>query len=63
MTKKGQNPSHRFLTLAEVSQELRVPVSSIRKWIYAGKLKTVKPGKLLMVSRLELERFIQQASR
>jgi excisionase family DNA binding protein len=52
-----------MLTLAQVANELRVHVPTIRRWIKTGRLRAVQVGQREFVRPLELERvraLIQQ---
>jgi excisionase family DNA binding protein len=48
----------RFLTLDECAAEARVSLSSVRHWLRAGKLRSVRPGRRRLVERSEFERFL-----
>lgn len=43
-----------LLTLAEASALVRTPASTIRFWIWQGKLAAYKPGRVVLVKESEL---------
>jgi excisionase family DNA binding protein len=43
-----------LLTLAEASALVRTPVSTLRFWIWQGKLTSYKPGRVVLVKESEL---------
>jgi excisionase family DNA binding protein len=47
-----------FLFLDEVARRARVSVESVRHWIKARRLPSVRPGKRRMVRRCDLEEFM-----
>ena len=49
-----------FLLLDEVADLARVSVDTVRFWIRAGKLASVRPGRRRMVRRDVLEAFLRQ---
>lgn len=51
-----------FLLLNEVAGLARVSVDTVRFWIRAGKLASVRPGRRRMVRRDVLEAFLRQDS-
>lgn len=51
-----------FLLLDEVADLARVSVDTVRFWIRAGKLASVRPGRRRMVRRDVLEAFLRQGS-
>jgi excisionase family DNA binding protein len=50
-----------YLLLDEVAHECRAPIASVRYWIASGRLRSVRPGRRRLVSREELDRFLQAA--
>jgi excisionase family DNA binding protein len=52
-----------FLLLDEVAELARVSVDTVRFWIRAGKLASVRPGRRRMVRYAVLEAFLQQDPR
>ena len=48
-----------YLTVREVSERLRVTRQAIYNWIAEGRLKAIKVGKSVRVSRASIEAFIQ----
>lgn len=52
-----------LLDLGQVSEELRVSYSMIRKLIRQGRLPVVKLGRRVLVTRAGLRAFIKHASR
>ena len=52
-----------FLLLDEVARECRASVASVRYWIASGRLRSVRPGRRRLVSREDLERFIETGGR
>lgn len=47
-----------LLFLDEVARRARVSVESVRHWIKAGRLPSIRPGKRRMVLRGDLETFL-----
>jgi excisionase family DNA binding protein len=50
-------PLPRFFTLDEVAELLRAPRSSVRCWVYTGRLAASKIGRRRLVTEDELRRF------
>ena len=50
---------HRFMTVEEAAQVLRVAVWYIRKQIKKGTLPAIKVGKAFMIEAEDFERFIK----
>src|SRR4051812_35768389 len=50
--------SSNFLTIAQVAEELQVPVSTVRAWIARGQLNSCKIGRLVRVQHTDLEDLI-----
>lgn len=48
-----------FLTIQQVSAYTQMPVSTIRKNIYSGKLKAYRPGKSLRFKKDEVDKWIR----
>ena len=57
--KQGANNMKKFLTIKEISEELKVSISTVRRWITEEKLKTYKPGKVIRISEEDLMEFIE----
>ena len=53
----------KFYTIPEVCELLRAGDSTVRKWIRAGKIETVKPGCRVLISDEALQRFLQERTR
>ncbi|HHT09990.1 MAG: helix-turn-helix domain-containing protein [Atribacterota bacterium] len=49
----------KFLTIKEISEDLKVSVSTVRRWVMEGKLKTYKLGKVIRISEEDLMEFIE----
>ena len=49
-----------LLFLDEVARQARVSVESVRHWIKAGRLPSIRPGKRRMVLRSDLEAFLRR---
>jgi excisionase family DNA binding protein len=47
-----------FLTVAEVAEKTRAPVSTVRHWIYTGRLKARKVGRRRLVEKMALVDFL-----
>jgi excisionase family DNA binding protein len=47
-----------FLQLDEVADIARVSVSTVRHWIKAGRLPSLRPGRRRLVRREDFERFL-----
>jgi excisionase family DNA binding protein len=51
-----------FLSLAQAGALLGVSPETVRFWIWKGKLKATKPGRLVLVRRRDLEALVDDAS-
>jgi excisionase family DNA binding protein len=51
-------PIPKLLTVEEVAEVTRAPVSSVRSWIYCGKLRGRKVGKRMLVAETDLAVFV-----
>ncbi len=49
----------KFLTPQEISDRLRIPLSTIRQWISARKFPVTKIGKHVFVTEADLEAWIK----
>ena len=49
-----------LLFLDEVARQVRVSIESVRHWIKAGRLPSIRPGKRRMVRRGDLEVFLSR---
>ncbi len=47
-----------YLLLAEIAEETRTPISTVRHWIAQGKLPSVRPGRRRLVKRADLDAFM-----
>jgi excisionase family DNA binding protein len=56
------NTTAEYLTLKEVSEITRMGYSTIRKLIRAGKLKARRPSWRLVVTRNDLDAFMQDSA-
>lgn len=54
---QATNPGD-LLTLEEVSQITRASLNTVRDWIKKRKLASLRPGRLRLVRRSELEAFL-----
>lgn len=50
-----------WLTVAEISRELKVHVMTVYRLINGGKLGAVKVGRSYRVQRTEFERYLKEA--
>jgi excisionase family DNA binding protein len=50
-----------LLLVGEVAAVCRTSVSTVRFWIQAGKLPSLRPGRRRLVRRADLERFLEQS--
>jgi excisionase family DNA binding protein len=50
-----------YLLLPEVAAACRTSVSTVRVWIAAGRLPSIRPGRRRLVHRLALARFLEEA--
>lgn len=48
-----------YLTIKQVSEYTQMPVSTIRKNIYSGKLKAYRPGRSLRFRKDDVEKWIR----
>ena len=51
---------HDYLLLEEVARIARVPVGTVRTWIRAKRLPSVRPGRWRLVRRADLEQFLKR---
>lgn len=51
---------NRFYTPAEVAELLKTTRRTVYNWIEKGQLKSIKAGKLVRITRADLEEFIGQ---
>lgn len=49
------------MTVAEISQELKLHAMTVYRLISAGKLEAVKVGRSYRVSRSEFDRYLREA--
>jgi excisionase family DNA binding protein len=49
-----------YLTLAEAEALIRTPVSTLRFWIWQGKLTACKPGRVVLVRESELLAHVEK---
>jgi len=47
-----------FLYIEEVARECRTGVSSVRAWISSGRLRSIRPGRRLLVAQHDLDAFL-----
>ena len=52
-----------LLTILEVAEFTRSPVTSVRGWLSSGRLRSTRPGKKRLIPRAELQRFLEEAAR
>jgi excisionase family DNA binding protein len=57
--KKSRAAGVGLLTLEEASELVRAPVSTIRFWIWQGKLTAYKPGRTVLVKQAELVALVE----
>lgn len=48
----------KLLTVEEAADAARAPVKSLREWIAAGRLRASRPGRRVLVRRVDLARFL-----
>lgn len=48
-----------YLSVQELAEELAVDVQTVRRWIHAGDLRAVKPGKEFRIREGDLEEFLE----
>lgn len=48
-----------LLTLTEAAELIRTPVSTLRHWIYIGRLKSYRPGRVVLVRESELLALVE----
>jgi len=53
------NPGH-YLKIEDVSKQLNTPVPTIRQWAKSGRLAYHKPGKSLLFSQADVDKFMAQ---
>ncbi len=52
----------RYLTLKEASEIARTPASTLRKWIWQGRLQAFKPGRNVLIKENDLIELIEEAA-
>lgn len=52
-----------FVTVAELSAELRVVPVTVRRWITAGDLPAVRAGKQYLVRRSDVDAFLLRSAK
>jgi excisionase family DNA binding protein len=52
----------KLLTLPEVADECRAPLSTARWWCTIGKLRSIKVGRRRLVRREDLDQFLQECA-
>jgi excisionase family DNA binding protein len=52
-----------FLYLDEVARECRTSVSTVRHWISVGRLRSIRPGRRLLITREDLDSFLDASTR
>jgi excisionase family DNA binding protein len=52
-----------LLFLEEVAEIARAPLSCVRFWVRTGKLRSLKPGRRVLVRRAVLEKFLADSER
>ncbi len=52
-----------WMTVEMIYDELNklIPLDTIRSWIRSGRLPAYKPGKVYLVKREELEKFLRES--
>jgi excisionase family DNA binding protein len=52
-----------WMTVEMIYDELNklIPLDTIRSWIRSGRLPAYKPGKVYLVKREDLERFLRES--
>ena len=53
------NENLRYLKLSEVATVARTSVSTVRHWLWTGRLKSIKPGRLRLISEADLFAFLE----
>lgn len=48
----------KFLTIAEVAESCRVPISTVRWWIHRKRLSSHKVGRKRLIAHKDLEAFL-----
>jgi len=50
-----------WLTVEKISEELGLPVETIRNWIRLHRLTAYRPGKQYLIKREDLNRFLEDS--
>lgn len=58
----AENPSPRFLTVAEVAEMCRVSRMTVYRWVHAGELPAVRFGKSFRVPQDAATAFMERAA-
>jgi excisionase family DNA binding protein len=51
-----------YLTLDEIADLTRTPLSSVRAWVRLGKLAATRPGRRVLVSRTDLDTLLRTSA-
>lgn len=57
---KPDSPEQDYFTIAEVAASLKVTDRTIRNWLMSGRLKAIRVGGVIRISRKELLIFTSQ---
>lgn len=52
-------PESQLLLIEEVAQICRTSPSTVRLWIRAGRLRSLRPGRRRLIAAADLERFLR----
>jgi excisionase family DNA binding protein len=47
-----------FLTVREAAQVLRVSAQTLRRWVHAGRMDAIQPGRDILIPAHEVERLM-----
>lgn len=50
----------KYLTVTEVSDNLKIPVNTVREWLRKGNLKGVRLGRHWRIKELDLQAFLKE---
>jgi len=59
LKKEQWSAEEQFLSPADIAKQLSISPWTVYTWVYQGKLKGVKVGRLLRIPRSEIDRFVQ----
>jgi len=60
--KEESNHPKEWLRISDIAKSLSVSTSTVRNWISAGDLSVKRFGRLVIIHRSELEKFLERGT-